>query len=329
MILFIAAVVIVIALLPVLELWAEKRDNKRYPPPGDIKTNRQLHVLLRGVGHPLVVLESGLAATSISWLHVQQPIAEFTRVAAYDRAGLGWSHRLTEELTLDSLLSDLSAVIESVDVSHPVILVGHSFGGLIVSAFANKYPERVAALVLVDPVSLETYSQPDPIHLKRLALGIKLSKRGTLLARFAVVRFALSLVARGQRKLPLLIGRVSGGSGNSFMSRIASEIAKLPPAAHNPIRACWSRPASFQVLAKYLELLPAAARQAQAMPIPRSIPVIILSASSATASELAEREYWTSFHSASSHVQVPDTTHWLQLDRPDLIVDAVRRLIIK
>jgi pimeloyl-ACP methyl ester carboxylesterase len=110
------------------------------------------------------------------------------------------------------------------------------------------------------------------------------------------------------------------------MSRLATEVAKLPKDAHGPIRCQWSRASSFRLMARYLQLVPVAAREAQHMPVPPQIPVIILSAASATPSELAERDSWIRNRPASRHTQIPNTTHWIQLDRPDLIAEAVAQL---
>ena len=110
------------------------------------------------------------------------------------------------------------------------------------------------------------------------------------------------------------------------MNRLASEVAKLPPETYGPIRSHWSMPGSFTLMAEYLQLLPEAARQAQGMPIPQRLPVIVLSAESANNSELAERDAWVNSRPWSRHTQIPDTTHWLQLDRPDMVSEAVREL---
>jgi len=318
------AILVVAAFLLLLEVAAQKRDLRRYPPPGRIV--ERLHILEKGAGTPVVILESGLAATSVSWVLAHNQIARFARVIAYDRAGLGWSSASKEPLTLNQLLCNLEHVIKNVQPNESVILVGHSFGGLLVSAFAHLHPDRVSALVLVDPVSIAAYAQPSIHDAQRLQSAVRLSRRGAWLARLGIVRGALALLARGQNQLPSLIGRVSAGKGSSVMNRLATEIAKLPKETHGPIRSHWSRAASFHLMAQYLELVPVAAYQAQDMPIPPHIPVITLSAASATSSELAERESWTRHRPFSRHSQIPNTTHWIQLDRPELIAEAVAQL---
>lgn len=320
-----------ILLLLATELLAEWHDLRRYPIPGRFVpvNGKRLHIMEHGAAtSPSVILESGLAATSLSWVFTPPLLARFCHVVAYDRAGLGHSSAGGGAPHLPDLLADLEALTQVLPLAAPLILVGHSFGALIVRAFAHLHPNRVAGLVLIDPVSLVTYAHPDAQHRRRLDLAFRLSKRGALLARFAVVRTALWLVARGSRKLPAFVGRVSAGKGSAVMDRLASEVAKLPAETHGPIRAHWSKPASFSLMAEYLRLLPAAAAMAQSMPVPAHIPVIVLSAATATAAELAERDSWTHAHPSSRHSQIPNTTHWLQLDRPDLVAEAVREITL-
>ena len=325
---FIVAAAILIALL-LWESFSERRDLKRYPAPGRFVPDTRLHVLEQGTGPSTVVLESGLAASSISWLHVQERVSNFARVVSYDRAGLGWSGANQKPLNLDVLLANLATVLKAKQSNRKTVLVGHSFGALIVSAFAHRHPENVSGLVLVDPVSFVTYANPNLSDAARLSRAIRLCRRGAWLARVAIVRGALALVTNGRYRIASFIGSLSAGQGSSVMNRLATEIAKLPPQTYGPIRSQWSRPASFRVLAEYLRALPALTRQAQAMPIPVEIPIIVLSAASATETEQQERDKLVRYRSASRHTIVPNTTHWIQLDRPDLVAEAIEELIIK
>ena len=65
----------------------------RQPAPGRFVDvgGRALHFNASGQGKPVVVLEAGIAASSISWSLVQERVARFTTVLSYDRAGFGWS----------------------------------------------------------------------------------------------------------------------------------------------------------------------------------------------------------------------------------------------
>ena len=91
------AIIIVIILFGgigrVYQSTAEARDQKQYPPPGQMidMDGYQLHLYCTGQGSPTVVLESGLAGPALEWALVQQKLEKTTRVCSYDRAGLGWS----------------------------------------------------------------------------------------------------------------------------------------------------------------------------------------------------------------------------------------------
>jgi pimeloyl-ACP methyl ester carboxylesterase len=295
-------------------------DSIRYPPPGKLKNH--LHVQETGSGTACVILESGLAATSLSWVLTQPEIARFAKTVSYDRAGLGYSAGAKTPHSLHALLNDLHALVSASGA--PCVLAGHSFGGLLVQAYAHLHPENVAALVLIDPVSLAHWASPNAQDLNRLSLGAKLCRRGAMLAHLGIVRAALILLTSGGRRIAAFIGRVSAGKGSSVMARLAGEVAKLPPATHPLIRAHWSRPRSFSKLAEYLEYLPTAAKAAIAMPPPLHIPMTILSAATATSAEIQERDGWIAQRPGGRHQQIPGTSHWIQLDRPDLVVDAIR-----
>jgi pimeloyl-ACP methyl ester carboxylesterase len=111
---------------------------------------RRLVVTEAGCGSPSVVLETGLGAESEEWAAVQRAIAPLTRVCRYDRAARGASDPAPKPRSVASLVDDLRTVLQGADVAPPYVLVGHSFGGLLVRLFAHRHPTLVAGLVLVD-----------------------------------------------------------------------------------------------------------------------------------------------------------------------------------
>src|SRR4051794_7170449 len=170
-----------------------KRDARRYPPRGLLLSarGRYLHVLQQGSGRPATLFEAGLAASSMSWARVQPPVASFSKTLSYDRAGLGWSTPLRSRLSLAQMLDDLHAIVRWAGGGEPVVLVGHSFGSLLLLAYTQKFPGDVAGLVLVEPVSILNWSNCSAADQRRLEVGASLSRRGAWLAEFGIVRFAL------------------------------------------------------------------------------------------------------------------------------------------
>jgi pimeloyl-ACP methyl ester carboxylesterase len=290
----------------------------------------KLHLNPQGSGRPVVVLEAGIAATSISWSVVQARLAQFSTVCSYDRAGLGWSERRIDRSclrTVEQMVAELHKLLRKGGLVAPFILVGHSFGGLLVSAFAHAYPEQVAGLVLVDPISLTYWGSGSRANADRILAGARLSRRGAILAHLGLVRAALSILNAGGRRFPMQIAQAVARQGTGLMENLAREIAKLPRELHSTVRAHWSRPNGFLAMAEHLKALPACATAGLTMSVPVHIPVTILSAGNATVEELRERDAWVARSTRGCHIRVPGTGHWLQLERPELIVDAVRKMI--
>ncbi|HEY7210898.1 MAG TPA: alpha/beta hydrolase [Bryobacteraceae bacterium] len=304
------------------------RDRRRFPPPGRMLAlgERRLHFCEQGSGSPVVVFEAGLAASSLSWSYVAPLVASFTRAVSYDRAGLGWSDDCALH-TLDGLTEDLRSLLVAACIPPPYVLVGHSFGSLIVRAFAHRYPAETAGLVFVDPVSIAGWANCSERDQKRILLGAMLSRRGARLARIGIVRLALAAAGLPNKRITQAIARASAGKATPTLGRLAGEVQKLPAAAISVARAHWSTPKPFRAMANYLECLPACAEAARGMPLSENVPFIVISAANATPEELAEREDWVAHSRLGRHFQVPGTGHWLHLERPDVVAEAVKELV--
>ncbi len=305
------------------------RDRRRFPPPGRLIAagHRRLHFYEQGSGSPAVILEAGIAGSSLGWALVQPKIAEFTRVCSYDRAGLGWSDAGIIPPSVPHMIAELDALLSYAGVPPPYVLVGHSFGGLLVRAYAHHKPEAVAGLVLLDPVSLAFWADCSDREKMRLKLGARLSRRGAALARLGVVRLALTALLGGGRAFPKVMARASAGKGRRTLDRLVGEIQKLPREVWPLIASHWSNPKCFLAMAAYLESLPANARAALTMPVPSHIPIVILSAANSTKAELEERDRWAREGKCSRHVRLERSGHWVQLEQPETVVEAVRQLV--
>ncbi len=106
---FIAAIAALLTAGVVYQQIGARRERRRFAPPGrliDVGGHR-LHVTCSGIGSPVVLLESGIAASSLSWAVVQPQIAAFTRVCSYDRAGLAWSEPASCPRTFERMVDEL------------------------------------------------------------------------------------------------------------------------------------------------------------------------------------------------------------------------------
>lgn len=109
----------------------------------------------------VIVFESGLGDDHSVWQ--TKSIAERTSkkmdVVLYDRGGYGKSTIDNNPRNIERLRSELELVVDKFSNGRKVILVGHSLGGLIIRDYAIKNPDKIAALLFVDP-SHENYNQP-------------------------------------------------------------------------------------------------------------------------------------------------------------------------
>ncbi|HEY2854358.1 MAG TPA: alpha/beta hydrolase [Gemmatimonadaceae bacterium] len=112
------------------------------------------HIYLNctGRGSTTVILEAGAGDFAEVWSLVQPKVAELTRVCSYDRGGYGWSDPGTRPRSYAQLAIELRTALDRAGEKPPYVLVGQSYGGLVVRGFARRYPHDVKGMVLVDAV---------------------------------------------------------------------------------------------------------------------------------------------------------------------------------
>lgn len=145
-------------------------------------------------GLPLMVFENGWGASHHYWAWMERVLAPQTQLLFYDRAGVGGS-RKTAPLTVEALSAQFAAMLDALGQREPVLLVGHSYGGLMGSLHAAQQPQRLRALVQLDP----TPDSNDPRIDQQLAWTRQIGKLARLCARLG---FPDPVFAPAGRELP-------------------------------------------------------------------------------------------------------------------------------
>src|SRR5215831_4101376 len=105
---------------------ASSREMAANPPPGDMVDigGYRLHIWCMGAGSPAVILDTGLGGSLLGWGFVQPEVSKFTRVCAYDRAGMGFSDAGPSVRTSRVIAAELRELLDRTAMRQPVVLVG-------------------------------------------------------------------------------------------------------------------------------------------------------------------------------------------------------------
>jgi len=308
-----------------------RSDARKFPAPGKLIGTAEdlLHMQQRGAGAPPVVFESGIAASSLNWSILQSQLAEFTSTYGYDRPGFGWSARGSRTCTLRRMSDDLHRFVTAAEVPRPYVLVGHSYAAYILRVYAQRHPQEIAGIVLIDPLTPEEWINPDRFQRRRLWRGAWFSRAGGVLGALGVVRFCLWLLQRGNNAVPRKVVSAFGGQAKETVARILGELTKLPPSTVRLIRERWSQARFFWTMAGYIQTLPECAAEVCGCNIPAHIPVTVISGAHQPAMRMDEHKALAAHSHLGRHLVAANSAHWVHLDQPELIVAAFQEMAAK
>jgi pimeloyl-ACP methyl ester carboxylesterase len=282
-----------------------------------------------------VIFDSGIAASSLNWRRVQTEvaaIAEIARACSYDRAGYGWSDARRGTQDAHTAMLDLRRLLETAKVAPPYVLVGHSYGGYVVLQFAAAYPDDVQGIVLVDAITPEEWMIPTRDQRRTLAGGRFFSYIGAALASVGVVRYLLNRAQAGSFGMPNRVLRGFGSAADSTVRRIVGEVAKMPEEIRPAVRAHWSRARSFVTMARHFAALRRSATALHAVlsakPCPiRDLPLWVVSSAGCSPEQLRRQASIAALSRRGSHIRAVTGGHWVHLDEPQIVVDAIRAAV--
>jgi pimeloyl-ACP methyl ester carboxylesterase len=300
----------------------------------DIGAARRLSLNCVGKGAPVVIFLQGGEGSILNWREVEKPIAAMTRVCFYDRAGFGWSDPPRGAITGLSETDDLHALIAKAGIPTPVVLVGHSIGGFYATMFADRFRPDVAGMVLVDPGFAGQFDPPTPAE--------RTLEEGNIRQGDDHLRQCAAL-ARQRRLSPR-------DSHDCFMVRDCSATGahRAPEETRYLLNMC-DRPFAYEAeLAQSDRFFPAGdeepedyREERQASRSFGDMPLIVMTAgvsnrdsgqSDAIYEDFTRR--WKLGHdklaarsTRGESILVPGAHHFIQLDEPQMVIDAVAKVL--
>lgn len=289
---------------------------KQYPAPGQLVDvgGFKMHINCTGQGSPTVILAAGSADFSTTWSYVQPEVAKLTRVCTYDRAGLGWSEPSPHPRTANTTVEELHTLLVNANVQRPYVLVGHSLGGMHMRVYAHNYPDEVVGLI-----------QVDSLHEDQTIRDSEYAKANLDEARqfrlFALLN-STGIMALAPQSIPNL---------------------GLPDDAYARWQASLATTDFFKTTLAELDAQEGSCAEVRAMKITSfgNMPLIVLSAGHqdaiASLSEVENQrrqEAWQALQpelaalsSDSQQIIAAESGHMIQLEQPDLVVEAIREMV--
>ncbi|MFO0699543.1 MAG: alpha/beta hydrolase [Nitrospira sp.] len=294
---------------------------REYPPPGQLVDigGRRLQIDCRGSGSPTVVFESGLDLNgSLSWSFVHQQIAEqTTRACAYSRAGILWSDPPTAPQTGKAVVHDLHAALSVLGERGPFVLVGHSLGGAYIMTYTKYFGPEVAGVVFVDASHPDQEQRFKSLNLPESSAETYLFKAGAALNWTGIVRAVAPFYDRDPHQ-PVHDDRIVKAYASTSLGPMMNE--------QDALQQTLAEAGTFRDLGDR--------------------PVVVLTAVKPLPPELLAELHWSeeqgqeildivkqlheeqaAWSSNSRHQLVADAGHYIQFDRPDVVIAAIQSVV--
>lgn len=273
-----------------------------------------------------VVFSHGYCLGQDSWHFQRAALRGIVRTVHWDQRSHGRSERGRAQaragggvpVGIDQLGRDLKAVIDAAAPEGPLVLVGHSMGGMTIMALAEQYPElirdRVAAVAFVGTSS----GKLDEVSFGLPVAGVNAVRR-VLPGVLRALGSQAELVERGRRAtadlFAGLIKRYSFGSRDvdPAVARFAERLIEATP---------------IDVVA---EFYPAFAEhdQSATLPLFRALPVLILAGDKDLVTPSSHSEAIADRLPDAEVVIVPDAGHLVMLEHPETVTDRLADLLVR
>ncbi|WP_164078260.1 alpha/beta fold hydrolase [Alteromonas facilis] len=126
----------------------------------------ELEYEIKGTGENITLFEAGAISGMAGWDSIWSRLPESVTAIRYSRRGEGRSTACTGDLTSSDYVEDAEELLNQLKIEKPIIYVSHSYGGKVAREFAVRNPEKVVAMLFIDPINprdVDIIEQLDPI----------------------------------------------------------------------------------------------------------------------------------------------------------------------
>ncbi|MEH7511369.1 alpha/beta hydrolase [Gottfriedia acidiceleris] len=286
-------------------------DTKNYKPVGQIVKihGNKMHLYTEGKGDTTVVFASGWGTVQpyVDYYPLFSKLSIDTKIAVYDRFGYGFSDLTNRERDIDSIVEEVHELLKKSNQNPPYIFVGHSLGSLETIRFAQKYPDEVKGIVLLDGGTPEYY--------EKAPLLTSISYIQRFIVKTGIVRILTK--------------------SNRFMDELYNErngLKFIPEPLRELDRKATVMIANNRNITDEMRQSRNNAKKVINGPKPLNIPIIALTAGSFGSADknwLSSQQEWKNWSTDVTQIVVEDANHYIHQYQPELVVEKIKKLIGK
>ncbi len=295
----------------------------RQLPPGQMIDLGQykLHLYVVGKGSPTIIIDHSLGG--VEGYFLKEKLSKLAQVCIYDRAGYGWSDSSPHPRNSQQIVKELDTLLTKANIYPPYILVGNSFGSYNVRLYTHLFPQKVVGIVLTDGLH--------EAGMLKMSLSLKALKL------FFISGFGISILGS-------ILGIIRLLSRVGVFELLKPELRSFSEDSLSCIKRSFCRPKHWLTMGREMVNLDQSAHQVSIAKDLGTVPIISIKASS-----FFKPSFWSFFIPLESANQLRKTMHaslkslsrdyleidasqsghFVWIDQPDLIVDAVKTLLNK
>jgi pimeloyl-ACP methyl ester carboxylesterase len=268
---------------------------------------------------PTIVLDHSLGGLE-GYLLIER-LAKLGQVCICDRAGYGWSEQSPHPRTSQQIVSELDQVLTQAGIEPPYLLMGDSFGSYNMRLYAAQFPEKVSGLVLTDGLH-----EQGMLNLPPQLWALKM---------FFISGFLVSVLGS-------FLGIVRLFKDWGTFEILKPELRGFSQFSVNSIKRSFCRPKHWITMTRELWSLDWSGRQMTGQALERSLPIISIKSNSffqpalwtlliplADANRLRDQMHLELLQLSSncSQIQASQSGHFVWVDQPDILIDAVKQML--
>ncbi|WP_372663424.1 alpha/beta fold hydrolase [Cohnella sp.] len=291
----------------IYQWYGERQDAKIYKPLGKLYEVQggKMHLSTGGQGDITVVFTSGWGTSNptVDFYPLAEGLATHVKYAVYDRFGYGYSDITSAPRDVDTIVEEIHELLVVSGQKPPYVFVGHSLGALEAIRYAQKYPEEMKGIVMVEGGSPEYYESRKPLTVIPIVQRF-LVKSGAARVLYHFDGFAESL-ADQKNGLKLLPDSLKD------LDRVSTLLKGANRNMIDEIRMSRENGRTIMAGTK-----------------PLAIPITVLTAD--YFGKLADDKAWmdyeaalSSWSTAGKQILVPGTSHYLHHYRPDIVIKEI------